>query len=227
MGNFIEVSKDGVKNYTLFSKNAIKQVISLQSILPMYTFIADEKCKLKQVYLDSENNLLSSAGVILSKTTEKNKAYFKVEMEQLKGKASSLLKRSEKVYIHNVGIKDSAKDHSFFLANGIKAMFSTQFTIDLDNVLKMIVPKIELKTKRSVYKVFSGNGFKAELIFDEIDVRNFETRRGTALQTLTVKQTSSIQNSQFEEFTNKLEKFCKEIIPTDDTKYEIVRRMTK
>lgn len=227
MGNFVEVSKEGIKNYTLFSKNAIKQVISLQAILPMYTFIAEDKYKSKQVFLDSGNNLLSSAGVILSKTTEKNKAYFKVEMEQLRNSTSSILKRSEKVYIHNVGVKDNVKDHLFFLANGIKAMFSTQFTIDLDNVLKMIVPKIELKTKRSIFKVFSGNGFKAELIFDEIDVRNFESRRGTSLQTLTVKQTSAIQNTQFEEFTNKLEKFCKEIIPTEDTKFEIVKRMTR
>ena len=227
MGNFVEVKKDGVKTYTLFNKGSIKQVLMLQNILPMYTFDAQESFKSKEVYLDSPNNLLLSAGIILSKTTEKNKAFFKVEMEKLKTNKTSLVQRTEKIFVHNVGLKDKVLDHSFFLANGIKAMFSTQFYIDLDNVLKLIVPKIELKIKKSTFKVFAGNGFKAELLFEEIAIKNYESKRGSNLYTLTVTQLSQLQAKEFDEFTSKIEKYCKEIMPTQDSKYEIVKRMTK
>ena len=82
MGKFIEVSDTGVKTYTLFAKTTINKVIALQGILREYTFIPEDRSVQKEVYLDSANNLLKSAGVILSKSTENNKAQFKVEMER-------------------------------------------------------------------------------------------------------------------------------------------------
>lgn len=227
MGNFIEVNNDGVKTYTLFTKNTMKEVIALQRLMPMYSFAPFDKYKSTEVFLDSSNNLLSSAGILLSKATEKNKAWFKVERERYKANKSSI-QRAEKVFIHNIGVRDSALDHLFFLTDGIKSMFSTQFYIDLDNVLKLVVPKIELKIKKTVFKVFSGKGFKAEIIFEDVDIKNYESRRAANLQFMTVKQTSSsISKDEFEDFTSKLEKYCKEVIPTEDTKYEIAKRMTK
>ena len=229
MGNFIEVTKDGIKSYTLFSKSTIKQIVALPSVMQTYSFNLEDKSAEKVVFLDSNNNLLSSAGILLSKSTERNKAFFKVERERYKKTSrSSLPQRAEKVFIHNVGVKDSVKDHMFFLTNGIKSMFTTQFYIDLDNVLKLVVPQIELSSKKSVFKVFSGKGFKAEMIYEEMAIKNFATKRSNVVYVLTVKQTSSKHDlTEFSDFTSKLEKYCKEAIPTDDTIYEIAKRMTK
>ena len=229
MGKFIEVSDTGVKTYTLFAKTTINKVIALQGILREYTFIPEDRSVQKEVYLDSANNLLKSAGVILSKSTENNKAQFKVEMERYQtGSKRNMLKRAEKVFIHEIGLRDTVKDHMFFLTDGIKQMFTTQFYIDLDNILKTVVPKYEMVSKKSHFKVFSGRGFKGEMIFEEISVKNFDTKRSNSFIMLTIKQISAkFDNKDFEDLTAKVEKYCREVLPTSDTKYEIAKRMTK
>lgn len=229
MGKFIEVSDTGVKTYTLFAKTTINKVIALQGILREYTFIPEDRSVQKEVYLDSANNLLKSAGVILSKSTENNKAQFKVEMERYQtGSKRNALKRAEKVFIHEIGLRDTVKDHMFFLTDGIKQMFTTQFYIDLDNILKTVVPKYEMVSKKSHFKVFSGRGFKGEMIFEEISVKNFDTKRSNSFIMLTIKQISAkFDNKDFEDLTAKVEKYCREVLPTSDTKYEIAKRMTK
>ena len=229
MGKFIEVSDTGVKTYTLFAKTTINKVIALQGILREYTFIPEDRSVQKEVYLDSANNLLKSAGVILSKSTENNKAQFKVEMERYQtGSKRNTLKRAEKVFIHEIGLRDTVKDHMFFLTDGIKQMFTTQFYIDLDNILKTVVPKYEMVSKKSHFKVFSGRGFKGEMIFEEISVKNFDTKRSNSFIMLTIKQISArFDNKDFEDLTAKVEKYCREVLPTSDTKYEIAKRMTK
>ena len=107
-------------------------------------------------------------------------------------------------------------------------MFTTQFYIDLDNILKTVVPKYEMVSKKSHFKVFSGRGFKGEMIFEEISVKNFDTKRSNSFIMLTIKQISAkFDNKDFEDLTAKVEKYCREVLPTSDTKYEIAKRMTK
>lgn len=229
MGKFIEVSDTGVKTYTLFAKTTINKVLQLQGLLREYTFIPEDRSVQKEVYLDSANNLLKSAGVILSKSTENNKAQFRVEMERYQtGSKRNALKRAEKVFVHDIGMRDTVKDHMFFLTDGIKQMFTTQFYIDLDNILKTVVPKYEMTSKKGYFKVFSGRGFKGEMIFEEISVKNFDTKRTNSFIMLTIKQISAkFDNKDFDDLTAKIEKYCREVLPTNDTKYEIAKRMTK
>ena len=138
------------------------------------------------------------------------------------------LKRAEKAFIHDIGLRDNVKDHMFFLTDGIKQMFTTQFYIDLDNILKNVVSKYELVSKKTHLKVFSGRGFKGEMIFEEVNVKNFETKRSNFFIMLTVKQISAkYDNKDFDDLTEKLERYCREVMPTHDTKYDITKRMTK
>ena len=229
MGKSIEVTDDGVKTYTLFARTTINKVLGLQGVLRDYTFNPESRSIQKEVYLDSSNNLLKSAGVILSKSTENNKAQFRVEMERYQtGSARNSLKRAEKVFVHDIGVRDSVKDHMFFLTDGIKQMFTTQFYIDLDNILKMVIPKYELTSKKNYFRVFSGRGFKGEMIFEEVVVKNFETKRTNSFLMLTIKQISAkFDNKDFDDLTEKVERYCREVMPTHDTKFEIAKRMTK
>lgn len=229
MGKFIEKTSEGVKTYTLFAKTTMKKVLQLQDILHLYTFIPESKSIQKEVYLDSPNNLLKSAGLNLCKSTENNKAFFKVERERYDASSKrNVVQRAEKIFVHEIGLRDTVKDHMFFLTDGIKQMFSTQFYIDLDNVLKTVVPKIEMESKKTIYKVFSGRGFKGEMIFEDVSIKNFETKRVANTMMLTIKQISArYDNSDFNDLTSKIEKYCREVMPTNDSKYEIAKRMTK
>ena len=229
MGKFIEKSSEGVKTYTLFAKTTMKKVLQLQDVLHLYTFIPESRSVQKEVYLDSPNNLLKSAGLNLCKSTENNKAFFKVERERYDSSTKrNNIQRVEKVFIHEIGLRDTVQDHMFFLTDGIKQMFTTKFYIDLDNVLKTVVPKIEMDSKKTIFKVFSGRGFKGEMIFEDVSIKNFETKRTAFTMMLTIRQLSGrFDNSDFEDFTSKIEKYCREVMPTNDTKYEIAKRMTK
>ena len=228
MGKFVEINNDGVKTYTLFDKNSIRNVMALQAKAPVYTFVPEEKSVMKKTYLDS-NGLLSSAGILLYKVVEKNKASFVVERERYnKDAKKSLIKRDEKIYVQDIAPKDTVMNHIFFLSDGIKQMFSTQFYIDLDNVLKTVYPTIDITSKKTIFKILSGRGFKGELIFEDISIKNNATKRSAMTYMLTVKQTSKTYDfAEFNELITNLERYCNEAFPTDDTIYEIAWRMTK
>ena len=227
MGKFETISVEGVKSYTLFSKNSFNKVLAVSQELPLYSFYDEGRDLTTEMYLDSPNNLLSSAGILLSKVVEEGKAYFKVEREEYLPERKTVLAKEKKVFIHPIGIKDSVSDHALFLIDGITSMFFTRFNIDLENVLKTVVPKMQIENKRVHFKALSGKGFKAELVYENISARNYETKRKAELLMMRVEQTSSkVYLDEFNNFTNKLEKYCKEIIPIDESKYEIVKRMT-
>ena len=137
MGKFETVSMEGVKQYTLFAKDSFNKVLAFCRELPLYSLYREGRDSKKEIYLDSPNNLLKSAGIILSKVIEDNKSYLKVEREDFNKERKNLIKKETKVFIHPIGIKDTAFDHSLFLIDGITSMFSTKFHIDLENVLKL------------------------------------------------------------------------------------------
>lgn len=226
MGKFETISSIGVKSYTLFSKNSFNKVLALDRDLPMYSFSNEGRDISVEIYLDSPNNLLLSAGILLSKVIEEGKAYFKVEREYLPERKS--LVKDKKIFIHPIGIKDSVFDHTLFLIDGITSMFFTKFHIDLENVLKTLVPKLEIKSKRDHFKILSGKGFKAEMIYERIEVKNYDTKRKNGFLMLNINQTSNkLSLDEFNDFTSKLEKYCKEVILIEDTKHEIAKKITK
>ncbi|MDD4110692.1 MAG: hypothetical protein PHS54_03975 [Clostridia bacterium] len=228
MGKFETISVEGIKSYTLFSKDSFNKVLAFCRSLPLYSLYGEGKDVTVEIYLDSPNNLLRSAGIILTKVIEDNKACLRVEREEYIPGRKNLFKKEKKVFIHPIGLKDTAFDHSLFLIDGISSMFSTKFHIDLDNVLKTVVPKLEIESRRDHFKVFSGKGFKAEMIYENIRVKNHDTKRRVELLMLDIVQTSSkINLNEFNDFTFKIEKYCKEVLPIEESKYEIAMKKTQ
>lgn len=227
MGKFETINIEGIKTYTLFSKNSLNKVLSVSQIVPKYSFHGEGRDVSVEIYLDSPNNLLTSAGILLSKVIEEGKTYFRVERESYLSEKKLLITKEKRVFIHPIGAKDSVSDHALFLIDGITSMFSTKFHIDLDNVLKTVLPKLEVENKRNHFKVLSGNGFKAEMVQEDISIKNYDTKRKAELLMLKIEQVSSkISLSEFDDFTFNLEKYCKEIIPFNESKYDIAKRMT-
>ena len=62
----------------------------------------------------------------------------------------------------------------------------------------------------------------------KIYIKNNDTKRKAELLMLGVEQISSKMNlNEFNDFTFKIEKYCKEVLPIEESKYEIGMRMTK
>lgn len=228
MGKFEIVSVEGVKSYTLFSKNSINKVLETCQKMSKYILSNEGRDVSTEIYLDSSNNLLSSAGIILAKVIEDGNACFRVEREEYLPERKLILPKEKKVFVHPIGMKDIAYDHALFLIDGITSMFSTKFHVDLENVLKTVAPQIEIENKRTHFKVFNGKGFKAKITYEIITIKNYQTKRKAELLMLNLQHLSSkMLLDEFNLFTSTLEKYCKEIIPTNETKYEIAKKMTK
>lgn len=226
MGKFETVKTEGVKSYTLFDKKSYKSVLQIDANLPLYSFVPAGEKNTLEIFFDTPNNLISSAGIMLSKVIEKDKAYFKVEREEFV--RLKKIKTEKKVFIQPAGIKDSIKDHSLFLIDGISSLYSTKFNIDLENVLKSVEPRIEIETRATCFKVLSGTKFKGLMSLENVRIKNFLTKRKADLNMLQVEQEDSLKTYDgFDEFIKSLEKNCKEITEIDDSKYQIATRLTK
>lgn len=226
MGNFVNVVKEGVRKYIGLTDNPFSKVFEIEKKISLHRFFYEGAYKNQVIFFDTDTNLLEKAGIVLSKTIEPNKAYFKVERQTYLPKTFS--KRKEIVFIHEVGQKDKVMDHAFFLSDGIKSLFTIQFTIDLDNVLKNVVPKIIVKSKITNYKVLSGGGFKAKLYFYDSKIKNINTKRTADAKLLTVELDSSLNYlPAFNYFNKQIEKNCKELLIFDESLYDYAHRVTK
>ena len=169
MGNFVQIQTQGVKNYIAVADKPFAKVLQLEKKINLHRFNLVNRYKQSEIFFDTETNLLSKAGIILSKTISPEKTYFKVERQ------STLLKlysrKKETVFIHEVGIRDKVTDHAFFLVDGIKSLFTTQFTVDLENVLKNIKPKIVVDSTIDKWAVVSGGGFKGSIYFQTSKIK--------------------------------------------------------
>lgn len=226
MGNFVSVTKDGIRNYIGLTSKPFSKVFEIEKKLNLHRFSYENAYNYQIIFYDTESNLLEKAGIILSKTIEPNKCFFKVERQTYLPKSFS--KRKETVFIHEVGSKDKVMDHAFFLSDGIKSLFTIVFTIDLDNVLKNVVPKIVITAKVKNYKVLSGGGFKAKLKFQSNKIKNLTTKRIQEAQMLTVELDSSeTYMPAFLYFNEQINKTCKELIPFEESLYDYAHRVTK
>ncbi len=226
MGNFINLSKEGECNYIALTEKPFEKVLAIEKKISLHRFSFVKRYRTNQVFYDTSTNLLEKAGIVLSKVSTPEKTYFMVERQSFLPKTFS--RRNEQVFIHEVGIRDKVSDHAFYLVDGIKSLFTTQFTIDLENVLKNIFPKIIVSSDVAKYNVLSGGGFKAILLFKDVKIKNLETKRKAANKLLNVSiDCPETYMTAFKYFNQQIDKYCKELVPFDESLYDYAHRVTK
>ncbi len=226
MGEFVNVVREGTKNYIGLLKNPFGKVLNIERKLSLHRFSFEDAYRSQIIFFDTNGNLLEKAGIILSKTIEPEKTFFKVERSSFLPR--TFTRRKEVVFIHEVGVRDRIADHSFYLVDGIKSLFATQFTIDLENILKNCVPKIIISSNIRRFKVLSGGGFKAKIFFKDCKVKNFASKRVGKMKLLTVELNSAISYlNAFNYFNDAIVRYCKELIPFEETLFDYVHRITK
>lgn len=226
MGTFVNIGKENKREYVGITEKPFSKVLGIEKRLNLHRFAFEKTYANQIIYFDTESNLLEKAGIVLSKVIEPDKAYFKIE--RLGNLPRTFSRKNEKIFVHEIGAKDKVVDHAFFLTDGIKSLFTIQFTIDFENVLKNVFPTIIIQTKNTVYKVLSGGGFSSHLNFRSSLIKNLSTKRQTPVKTLSVSLTSpETQLNAFNYFNDKIEKYCKELIPFTEGLFEYAKRMTK
>ncbi len=222
VGKFVELQNYDVVKYEGLTDKPFGKILALQHILKFYRFQYFGPVKSSETFYDTPNDILNKAGIVLSRIQEDDRVFFKV------AQSSNLKASSQRVFSHKVGIKDTIKDHAFYLVDGIKSIFSTPIYIDLENVLKNVVPKVSIFINANVYKVISGSGFRAYLCLEEIRYENYETKRQHKSNGMTVKLAGPSQYlTEFKAFNDSIKKYCKEFIEVHDNIYEHAKILTK
>lgn len=218
----------GVKYYDVLSKKTFGEIMALDRRLPLYSFENQGGSRLRETYFDTPGKLLERAGLTLCKVVEGNKACFIVEKQFSSSSRLTLTRREEKIFVQDIEPNDDVKKHMTSIIDGVTSMFTTNFSVDLENVLKTVQPKLDILTRYSQLKVFSGNGFKGIINFEEVQFKNYETKKNVERLMMKVQMTSSLTYlSTFDDFNKELQRLCKTIFEINDTKFQIAQRVTK
>ncbi len=228
MGRMESKSTIGIKYYDVLSKKTFGEIMALDRRLPLYSFENQGGSRLRETYFDTPGKLLERAGLTLCKVVEGNKACFIVEKQFSSSSRLTLTRREEKIFVQDIEPNDDVKKHMTSIIDGVTSMFTTNFSVDLENVLKTVQPKLDILTRYSQLKVFSGNGFKGIINFEEVQFKNYETKKNVERLMMKVQMTSSLTYlSTFDDFNKELQRLCKTIFEINDTKFQIAQRVTK
>ncbi len=216
------------RRYFVFDENTFKHFLEKVNSLARYNVEYSHKDVVLDLYFDSEKKLLEENGLILRKRIVGNKSVLKLKRRFL----SAQFMYSDNIRKHErereVPTTDPLSKHFYFLSNALNSMFSTPLKIDTDNLFKDMKITVEIKDKQTTYKVFGYGGFKAEIAHQVISIKNNVTNRKNKTEIIEVEMKSADSTLQlFEDFVTRIEKHCKEIFRTTDSKYEIALRLTK
>lgn len=220
MAKLTNQKQRGVKIYDMITDNGEKKLLSITHKLGIDRFAYESKNKWNMTFYDTPDNLLTKTGVLLYRTVENDKHYFKIEKLAFLPTVARL--RKSEMFMLDIAPKDRPQDQSFYLVNGIQEMFSTQFSIDLENVIRAAKPKLKIDIKGTAYKGFRGDGFKCQVEFQKVVYKNMVTKRKHKAKEFTITQTSGKSfDDEFVDFLKTLEKYCKDILPHKESRYDI------
>ncbi len=228
MGYSVKINSKTTKTYEAVSKTAFKNFLGFAKGMNFQKLIYAGKTVAKETYYDTPAHLLNKSGVVLSKFQEGSTTFFKVENSAYLSKV--LNKMQKEVFVHKVGANDKLIDHAFYIKDGITSLFSTSFSIDLENVIKNASPKMEVTVKADVYQLISGTGMRARIALEQKKVVNFETKRKFKVSGLTIKMENDnldLYFKDFEKFNTLLQKNCKEFLLVDENQFDFATKVTK
>ena len=98
----------------------------------------------------------------------------------------------------------------------------------MENILKTVVPRLEIKTNYSVYRLVSGTGLRTNLIEQKILFKNYITKRKVKKECLKLENISpATYKAQYDDLVELIEKKCVGILPVTETLYDYAIRLTK
>ena len=227
MGYYVKINNKTTKKYEAVDDKAFKNFLNFANGLKFQrlNYIDGDSCK--ETYYDTPAHLLTKSGIILSRFEEGNNVFFKVETASSLSKI--LNKLNKEVFVHKVGHGDKLSDHAFYIKDGITALYSTPFSVDLENIINSAIPYMEINIHAQVYELVSGTGMRARVALENKQVKNFETKRKYKVQSMTIKLegNAELYEKDFEEFNLMVEKNCKNLLPIDESQYDWAIKVTK
>ncbi len=211
-------------HYDMIRNNQGSIISKLDRELGFYRIYFEKKIKGLEIIYDTPNNLLSSAGIVLSKQYESGKFFFKVK--KLSYLPTEFRKPSEKFYLLECQPNESPKDYPLQISTAINNAFANVFTIDLVDVVKNTIPKYEIKIKGDLYILTSGLGMKGQIVFEKASYKDLLTNKKVKRLGATVTLPGDPAfKKETSEVLDAIERKCKELLIYQETRFEIAQRL--
>lgn len=216
------------RRYTVFDKNSFVHFIRECRGLTTYTLENPEFCTITDIYMDNDKKLLEQNELLLRKRIIGNKAILRIK----RLRPNPQLFYSDNLRAHErekeINPRDKLSKHFFFLNNALNSMFSSTLKFDPDKLFEQMQVTLIMKMKQTRYLLFGYGGLKVELTNQKIDVQNNVTKRKNKTELIQIKLLSNDSTLHlFEDFVTRIEKHCKEIFYTQDSRYAIGQNATK
>lgn len=210
--------------YDMLRDNQQHIIDKLENHLTFYRFSFSNKFKSHEIIYDTATNLLTSAGYVLSKIYENGKYYLMIT------KVSYLPKKFKKpsvvLFKAEISAQEQPTSYPIELAGVIGDSASGIFTVDLVEVLKVVYPKMQIDVVGDRYNIASGTGYKAEMFFENVCYKDLTARMKFKHKNVAF----ALSGAKSDEKSNReilggVLRYCKELFPYEETRFEIARRV--
>lgn len=216
------------RRYMVFDANTFTHFIKECRGLTTYTLDRPEVCTITDVYMDNDKKILEQNELLLRKRIIGNKALLRLKRLH----PNPQLFYSDNLRAHErekeINPRDKLSKHFFFLNNALNSMFTNTLRFDPDKLFEQMQVTLIMKMKQTRYLLFGYGGLKVELTNQKIQVQNNITKRKNNTELIQIKLLSNDNTYHlFEDFVTRIEKHCKEIFYTQDSRYDIGKNVTK
>lgn len=216
------------RRYTTFDDKSINKL--MKALLAMTTYSMDEPVqkKVEEYYYDSQANLLQENGIYLVKRVTDKDAMLKIGRIHYDKQYFYMDRIREKDRQEIIPRGDKLSDHYFFLSNALNSMFSNALKFDTDKLFEKTHTIMRMEMKQTERYMLGYGGLKMIFRYEKLSFENYATHRKNNTNLVQFKLVSGDETLPvFEEFIRRLEKYCKEIFLTKESRLELALRMTK
>ncbi len=216
------------RRYNVFDEKTFSRLLKLLKTMTTYSLDEPEKIKLVDYYYDNKENLLEKSELLLRRRVFGKKAQLKIMRRYFRPEFfySDALRSSEREL--EIGAGDPLSRHYFFLNNALNSMFTNILQFDTDKMFEKMHATIIINIEQNKRVLFGYGGLKAELSQYKMKVENLITNRKNTTEIVEFKLISP-ENTMplFEDLITRVERHCKELFYTKDSKYECASNITK
>jgi len=216
------------RRYAVFDEKTYSRLIKLLQTMTTYTMDIPEKSKIVDYYYDTSSGILEQNELLLRKRVMGRSAELKIKRRYFSEEHmySDSLREHERE--KEISPRDPLSKHYFFLNNALNSMFSNNLQFDPDKLFEQMRVIMVLDVKQESRKLYGYGGLKVEVRHEEIKIENRKTGRKNKTELIQFRLLSNEETLPiFDDFISRVEKHCKEIFYTKDSKFEIAYRMTK
>ena len=215
------------RRFEMFNSSSKYKVLELNSFFGKYIMQFEEKINKVFTYYDTPNHDLEKSNIVLYKTQIGNFTELNMATEKVNSTFRYTVRTNYKHFTKQIKPHDSILKHKEFLIDNFTNMFMSSINFDPEFLMKKLQVAYVIKTTSAEYRSMNVSGLKITYSFDSDIYTNHYTNQIVKSDILTIYQHSAQNTDEdFENLMGKLERYCKELTPTKDTKIMIARRLT-